>query len=164
MKIKKHQPAENEVDMTPMIDIVFQLIAFFMVITNFEQTQADERVKLPRDRLAKPPDAKRENEIVLNVGFERDLTGKKTDPTPYVFFIGERFTIDAKSVGPRLQVEQSYYKRLDVAIKDVTVIIRADSEVPTGLVQELIRMCQDSEKLKLEFEKFALKATERSQN
>ena len=27
------------VDMTPMIDIGFQLIAFFMVITNFEQNK-----------------------------------------------------------------------------------------------------------------------------
>lgn len=159
MKFNKHQPAENEVDMTPMIDIVFQLIAFFMVITNFEQTQADERVKLPRDRLAKPPEAKRENEIVLNVGFERNLAGEKIDPTPYVFFIGERFTIDAASVGPRLTVEKNYYKRLEIETKEVTVIVRADSEVPTGLVQKLIKLCQDQE-----FEKFALKATERSQD
>ena len=54
MKINKVEPAVPEVDMTPMIDIVFQLIAFFMVITNFEQTQADERVKLPEDQLARP--------------------------------------------------------------------------------------------------------------
>ena len=57
MKISTKHTEETNVDMTPMIDIVFQLIAFFMVITNFEQTQADERVKLPRDALAKPPEA-----------------------------------------------------------------------------------------------------------
>ena len=44
MKIKSKKPAVADVDMTPMIDIVFQLIAFFMVITNFEQIQADELV------------------------------------------------------------------------------------------------------------------------
>ena len=52
--------------MTPMIDIVFQLIAFFMIVTNFEQTQADERVKLPADELARPPIAPREQELVIN--------------------------------------------------------------------------------------------------
>ena len=41
-------------DMTPMIDVVFQLITFFMLVINFEQTEADERVKLPRDALARP--------------------------------------------------------------------------------------------------------------
>ena len=66
-----------EVDMTPMIDIVFQLIAFFAVITNFEETQADERVKLPRDTLAKPPEVKVEHQLVLNVGFYRNMEGEK---------------------------------------------------------------------------------------
>ena len=62
MAKKEREPAkEFEVDMTPMIDVVFQLLAFFMVITNFEQTQADERVKLPRDQLAKPPKVKVEH-------------------------------------------------------------------------------------------------------
>ena len=35
MKIKSTGSGPPDVDMTPMIDIVFQLIAFFMVITNF---------------------------------------------------------------------------------------------------------------------------------
>ncbi len=157
MRIEKKEVKDAEVDMTPMIDIVFQLIAFFMVITNFEQTQADERVKLPRDRLAKPPEAKRENEMVLNVGFKRDKNGDKVDPDPFVFFIGEEFRIDANSVGTRLATEKNYYTRLEVEAKDITVIMRADAEVPTGLVQNLIKLSQDQG-----FEKFALKATEKS--
>jgi len=55
MKIKAANVAVPEIDMTPMIDIVFQLITFFMVINNFDQNEADERVSLPRDQLAKPP-------------------------------------------------------------------------------------------------------------
>ena len=87
MKIKTPKADVPEVDMTPMIDIVFQLIAFFMVITNFEQTQADERVKLPKNELAKPPEVKRENLLTLNVGYDRDNKGVKicllyTSPSP----------------------------------------------------------------------------------
>jgi biopolymer transport protein ExbD len=72
MKIHSSGSSVPDVDMTPMIDIVFQLIAFFMVITNFEQNQADERVRLPKDQLARPPEVKRENSFTLNLGFVRD--------------------------------------------------------------------------------------------
>ena len=44
------------------------------------------------------------------------------------------------------------------AVKDVSVILRADKEVPTGLVQELIKQAQEAG-----FEKFAMSATQQSQ-
>ena len=155
MRIKAAEPALNEVDMTPMIDIVFQLIAFFMVITNFEQTQADERVKLPKDRLAKPPVVKRADELTLNVGFFRDKEGKKLDPDPWVFFGDEKYRVN--DVTQRLKEERSFYVAVGKELTDVTVVIRADSEVPTGLVQELIKFSQENG-----FEKFALKATQKA--
>ena len=37
MKIKPANVTATELDMTPMIDIVFQLITFVMVINNFDQ-------------------------------------------------------------------------------------------------------------------------------
>ncbi|MCA9045399.1 MAG: biopolymer transporter ExbD, partial [Planctomycetaceae bacterium] len=89
MKIKASKPTIVEADMTPMIDMTFQLIAFFMMVSNLEQTQADERVKLPADRLARPPEGPREDEVVLNVGFIRNKQGEKADPEAYVFFGGE---------------------------------------------------------------------------
>ena len=36
-----------EGDMTPMIDMTFQLIAFFMVLINFTQTEQNERIRAP---------------------------------------------------------------------------------------------------------------------
>ena len=152
IEAKKQEPAE--VDMTPMIDIVFQLIAFFMVISNFEQTQADERVKLPRDTLAKPPKVKVEHELMVNVGFDRDKTGAKIDPTPIVFHPNGEFRI--QDFGTQLEQEKRLYRRTNVDPKDVTVIIRADAEVPSGRIQELIKLAQESE-----FQKFALKAQQK---
>ncbi len=66
MKIKSAFVSIPEIDMTPMIDIVFQLITFFMVINNFDQNEADERITLPRDQLARPPVAVRKNSFMLN--------------------------------------------------------------------------------------------------
>ena len=158
MKIKSSGSGAPDVDMTPMIDIVFQLIAFFMVITNFEQQQADERVTLPKDQLAKPPEVKRENAFTLNLGFEKDKDGKVIDPTPYIFFGDERMTVENSAV--RLKQESQFYSTIGTDLQDVTVEIRADAGVPSGLVQKLIQMCQEEG---IAFQRFALKATQKVQ-
>lgn len=153
MKIKQAEQTVLEVDMTPMIDMTFQLIAFFMIVTNFEQTQADERVKLPADKLARPPKVARQQEVVLNVGFIRNLSGEKESPDPVIFYGTE--PIRVLDYLPRLKREYALAEKQhgpEVA-RDITVVIRADSEVPTGLIQELIKMGQEAN-----FTKFALKA------
>ena len=155
MKIESTDSQPPEADMTPMIDIVFQLIAFFVVISNFEQQQADERVTLPRDQLAKPPEVKRENSVVLNLGFKKDLQGNLLDPTPYLFFGGEAFTVEQSA--SRLRKEAQFYTTIGTDIADVTVEIRADAGVDSGLVQKLIQLCQEKG---IEFQRFALKATQ----
>lgn len=155
MKIRSRNSDPLDVDMTPMIDIVFQLIAFFMVITNFEQTQADERVKLPKNELAKPPEVKRENLLTVNIGYLRDKSGEKTDPQPYVFFAGE--TLRFADIEGKLQRESEFFTTIKTPLEDVTVRIRADGEAPIGLVQELIQICQ---KNTIGFQRFSLSATQ----
>lgn len=157
MKFKSATVSVPEIDMTPMIDIVFQLITFFMVINNFDQNEADERVTLPRDQLAKPPITARKDSFMLNFGFDIDAKGNRIPGSPpYLFFGDEKATLD--QVRPRLQQEAQFYRTIGTDLKDVTVEIRADAGVPAGMVQELIQMCQES---KIEFERFALKATQK---
>ncbi len=157
MKFRPANVAPPELDMTPMIDVVFQLITFFMLINKFEQAEADERVVLPRDQLAKPPAVHRENSFLLNFGYLRDQKGTLIDPAPYFFFGDERITMSA--VRPRLQQESMYYKTLGTKLEDITVEIRADAAIPSGMVQELIQMCQEPQ---IEFQRFALKATQKA--
>lgn len=156
MRIKSKKPAVADIDMTPMIDIVFQLIAFFMVITNFEQIQADERVKLPSDSLAKPPEVKAADELVLNIGFERNTSGEITDPEAYIFYNGEK--IPVLKFGPKFEQEARIYKQKNQDPKEVPVILRTDALVKTGLVQDLIKIAQENG-----FTKFAFKATQKIQ-
>lgn len=152
-KRRKSTAPDADVDMTPMIDIVFQLIAFFMVITNFEQTQADERVKLPRDALAKPPEVKPDDSLTLNIGFIRNMQGKKEDDEPWLFnFGGEDQTRPLQSQ-ELLDREVRLYRQKDIDPKTVVIKIRADGEVPTGVVQQLIELCQQSG-----FETYAMSA------
>lgn len=47
---KKHKAAEEiEVDLTPMIDVVFQLLIFFILCTRFKVDERNHRADLPLD-------------------------------------------------------------------------------------------------------------------
>lgn len=142
-----------EPDMTPMIDCTFQLITFFMIVTNFEQTKADERVKLPADQMAKPPALVKKDELVLNIGFRRDGKGNKTDALPYVFWNGTEVRVEEMKPNFEREAKLTSAKHGKDKIRDTTITIRADSDTPTGLVQEAIKLAQESG-----YEKFTFKA------
>ena len=151
MKFKSPPMPSAEMDMTPMMDLTFQLISFFMMVTNFDQTQVDERVRLPTDALAKPPEVKVEHELVINIGYKRAKDGSRVDALPFVFLPGEELRVP--EFKQRLLQEARIYQAKSVKLADVTVVVRADADVPTGQVQEFIKMSQDAK-----FEKFALRA------
>jgi biopolymer transport protein ExbD len=155
MKFKPANVSSAELDMTPMIDIVFQLITFFMVINKFDQDESDERVGLPRDTLARPPAVQRKNAFVLNYGFMKNQQGERLSNEPFLFIGDEQLTLE--QVRPRLRQESQFYRTIGTSLEDVTVEIRADASVKAGLVQELIQMCQETG---IEFQRFALKATQ----
>ncbi|QDT14944.1 ExbD/TolR family protein [Alienimonas californiensis] len=161
MRVKEREPNVAEVDMTPMIDIVFQLIAFFMVITNFENTRADERVKLPIDAIARPTEAPREKDIVLNVGFNRLADGTIDPASP------DALLFDTAEGGAGVPIPQSDtilareargFTDEGTKLEDVTVVIRADAEVPSGQIQNLITKAQGQQ-----FTMFAVKAQQEEQ-
>ena len=140
--------------MTPMIDIVFQLIAFFMVITNFENTRADERVKLPLDAIARPTEAPRDKDLVLNVGYVRNADGTISQETPEpLLFHGDGTSYPISEIDPVLAKEARYFQDEGTKLEDVTVVIRADAEVPSGEIQNLISKNQEAG-----FSSFAVKA------
>lgn len=129
-----------EGDMTPMIDMTFQLIAFFMVLINFTEADQNERIRLPASELAKPAEAPFESPLTLQ------LTKQGT-----VLFIGNEVALPEMNTYLRQEKRIISAKGGDPA--KATVIIRADADSETGTVQELIKICQDAG-----FEKFALRA------
>jgi biopolymer transport protein ExbD len=159
MKHRKIDTGNADPDMTPMIDIVFQLLTFFMIVINFENTKADERVKLPIDALAKPPESKLENELVLNIGFNRTKEGNIVGD-PVIFY--NSVDIPLEKIGFHLDLEAKTFRAKspnpEKALDDVAVNIRADAAVPTGFVQELIEKCQEAK-----FTKFSLKASQKQE-
>ncbi len=142
MKIIKPKTtaAALEPDMTPMIDMTFQLIAFFMVLLNFGEAEQDARIRLPSSQLAKPPETALENALVVQ------LTGDNQ-----VLFSGELMPI--AGLDEKLRREARFITLSGEKPEDATVILRADAESKTGVVQEVIQKCQENG-----FENFALRA------
>ena len=128
MKFEKKTLDEVTIDMTPMIDMVFQLIIFFMLLINFEEGEQNEEIQLPLSTLARPPEQKPEFPIVLHVTKQGS-----------VLYSGRDVPIDAMGIFMRLEKEQQKNQGFDEA----TVIIRADAVTLAGKVQELIKVCQD---------------------
>jgi len=131
-----------EVDMTPMIDMTFQLIAFFMVLINFTEAEVNERVKLPVSELAVPPDQPLENPLVLQITQEGT-----------VLLGGDE--VQVESLPQYLAREREAIVAEGSNVGEAVVIIRAHEAAKTGKVQDVIKECQ-----KARFERFALRAQE----
>lgn len=131
-----------ECDMTPMIDMTFNLIAFFMVMINFSQSEQNDKVVLPTSELAKPIEELIEFPIVVH------LTS-----TGSIVIGGNEFGLGG--LRSRLAPELSLLKLEGKSARDANIIIRGHREVPGGQVQDLISKCQE-----LGFEKFALRVKE----
>ncbi len=129
-----------EGDMTPMIDMTFQLIAFFMVIINFSEAEVSEAVQLPASQLAKPPEVPPENVLTLQ------LTSAEE-----VIFGGQHMSM--QQIGGALRRERQILQLNSTPLAEVTVVVRADRNAQTGVVQQLISECQE-----IGFERFALRA------
>lgn len=143
MKIKPANVEPVELDMTPMIDMTFQLIAFFMILINFDASEQDESIQLPMSTLAKPPDSRLETPITIQ------LT-KSGQP----IVAGQTYA-EVASIKPILDNEKYVLESSNKSAKDATIIIRAHRDAKTGVVQEVIKLCQT-----VGFEKFTLRAKE----
>lgn len=148
MKFRKKNSSEiMEADLTPMIDVTFLLIAFFMVLINFTEVDRAEEILLPKSRLAIPPTVRPDYQVILNL----DVNG-------VVKFGGQDFT-NIDLLDSALEREKSAAQIENVQPRDISVIIRSHQDTPTGLVQKLISKCQQ-----IGLENFSLRVKEQINN
>ncbi|MBX3423028.1 MAG: biopolymer transporter ExbD [Pirellulaceae bacterium] len=138
---RNHEPPA-EADWTPMIDMTFQLIAFFMVLINFSQSEQNDRVTLPASELAKPAETPLEFPIVVH------LTSADT-----VEIGGSVVNLDA--LRSQLSAELALLNLEGKTAADANVVLRGHATIPGGRVQEVIKRFQD-----IGFQRFALRAKE----
>lgn len=147
MSASMHSDANAEPNLTPILDMVFQLITFFMLVINFKGAALDLSLKLPVLGSARPLDMEgHEDLFVLNIDAQGTLTvyGAKKDIATYI-------ASEANWSIRKMQAENPKFKKGDEL--PTMVVIRADRAVPCKLVNDLIKTCQE-----YGYRRFSLKA------
>jgi biopolymer transport protein ExbD len=139
-------------NLTPLLDVVFQLITFFMLLLNFSSDNYDQRVRLPVAGTARPveeADKVAEDRLVLNV----DRAGN-------LLFNGETMTtsraieaIKHQASLVKLNLKAVGQKPGENGMLPTTIVLRADKDTQFDRLFTLIQACQANG-----FFKFVLKA------
>src|SRR5262245_58786907 len=114
-----HGQQSSEPNLTPLLDLVLQLVMFFMLIANFAMDDLSEKIKLPIATQAKPLAAKDANVMFLNV-----------DSNGGVLITGKEDTLNdtIKISGLLKQTARTLPEGEQKAYDIVKVILRADKE------------------------------------
>jgi biopolymer transport protein ExbD len=141
MKLQKHSAGEDiEMDMTPMIDVVFQLIIFFVLITDMTQSELEE-LKLPvaKNAVQDVPDPKVVRPI-LNILPDGEMIHKRVslyDPEKEQDLTElERFLATQSSLMPK-----KFDDEVGAELPDNPLLIRADKNTEFKFIQKIMEVC-----------------------
>jgi biopolymer transport protein ExbD len=148
MSARLSQQHRAEPNLTPILDMVFQLITFFMLVINFKSAEMDLSLKLPVVGSARPVETHGQRGLlVLNIDNAGNLK------------IYGRVVKNIEGYVANEAVAARMAARLDSADMDAenelptTIVIRADRATPFRMLNRVIKACQDNG-----FRRFALKA------
>jgi len=130
-----HSSEGAEPNLTPILDMVFQLITFFMLVINFKGAAMDMTLKLPVLGSARPLEyVGKQQPLMLNIdpaGKVQSL-GQFVEVEPYVVREARLLKLQLDASGTKLENDEL----------PVPVIIRADKTVDFGTLNRIIRLCQ----------------------
>ncbi len=130
-----------EPNLTPMLDLVFQLITFFMLVINFKSNMIDRRMQLPVVGTARPMQKEdRRTFMMVNLNDKGEFTvlGRplKDDREirDYILRQAETDRLTARRRDPNFP---------EGGELDTWVIIRADKSTPFNKLYKIIKLCRD---------------------
>lgn len=121
MKLKKTEESDVFIDMSPMIDMVFLLLIFFIVASAMVDMDKPQ-VALPEAKAAKVPD---------------DIAGRmnlSVDINEQIYIGSQPVTLD--------ELKQQVSAELDIN-PDLRIFIRADERVPYRVNKKLMTACAE---------------------
>ena len=124
MPLRTELLEEPQLNLTPMIDIVFLLIIFFMVGTRFSEIEQQYDIELPTATTVEPMTS-RPDSIVLNVARSGD-----------VMISGE--TVSLEELSTRLTAARKAYT-------EQAVLIRGDGEGVYQSIIDVMDLCHKAE-------------------
>lgn len=121
----RHERSPIGLNMTPLIDVVFQLIIFFLVSSHLARQETQLELDLPAAASGHEATAESRPRVVINVAADgRILLGS--------------IATQAAELSPRLEFERGR------SGDDLEVRIRADRTVPYAAVEPVLLSCADA--------------------
>lgn len=122
--ILRRRPTEDaKIQMTPMIDMTFLLLVFFMVTSKITKEQKKLEIKLPTAKTAKQPD---------------DLSGRDIIN---IDAAGRLYTGDNEVDLPQLK---RYLKQRLIDYPPLMISVRADSKTPAKQIKEVMKAAAEA--------------------
>ncbi len=134
--MSEHNSERAEPNLTPLLDMVFQLITFFMLVINFKGASLDLSLKLPVLGSARPLERHGNLEpLLLNIDSagQVKVQGKQVDVEQFI-------TKEARFLKNQLKILGTPIENGELP---VPVIIRADRSAQFHLVNHILKICQD---------------------
>jgi biopolymer transport protein ExbD len=149
-----HASTDNtkaEPNLTSLLDVVLQLIMFFLMCASFVSTQVNENIKLPVMQSARPADKKDTDLLFLNMKpdgtVEVVLDSPKRTPAEIKNYLRDRFADTKRAL-----------EKTKEQVVNTVVVIRADENAEYKKVYELMRWSKDAG-----FRRFQVRAKSRSE-
>lgn len=141
---KKHREevGETRMDMTPMIDCVFQLIVFFFLIIDL-QNQELELLKLPVAKYAQPDEPPEGARPIVNINQDGDVIYRGD------VYYDHRDEKNFEKLNELLKyfadsmMEKEYDANLKMSLPDDPLLIRADEFTEMHYVAKVMQACGD---------------------
>ena len=132
-----------EPNMTPMLDLVLQLVMFFMLCANFMAEDVNSSVKLPTALQARPLDKAEDRVIFLNVDKDGKVLASTRIPTPLT---------NRVQVAGYMRTQQLFEEQLRKAAADKgkpeppvsLVVIRAHEDCRYEKVAQILLGCREA--------------------
>jgi biopolymer transport protein ExbD len=119
------RPISTQINMTPMIDVTFQLIIFFLLSSHLAQQETQAEVELPTASSGRQPTDDARPRLIVNVEADGSVMLGSTPTT-------------AQEMSGRLRIER------DKLGPDMEVRIRADRLVPYAAIEPILLACAEA--------------------
>lgn len=126
---RRRRRGEGLIELTPLIDVVFLLLIFFMVATTFDDVKGGIKIELPQSTIREIAEVK-EIQIIVDKDKNMILNFKENGKT-------EQISVNKDSLKARLA------EKLPES-KEKNVIISADKKLDYGYIVEIMSISKEA--------------------
>lgn len=135
------------IDMTPMVDIAFLLLIFYMTTTQFKPPE-QKQVVLPTSTSQRQLPLKNFITITVtkqdSVFLDYIIKVKKFDPTAGDSIeLPEREYLTSSPEAVGTEIQKMRLKAIEQKIKDLFLVMKADKDASFGVVEKIMKAMQD---------------------